>query len=110
MGSDHGRRALYAYGRRALHALCVAGLNVRLNIKHGECIMAGGFVRIWPAGLTRIVCSGFKTHHGRRALDVTSGYVKDWQGYVPVGIFLVANSAALVMHVYVAIQSMPIAF
>ena len=76
----------------------------------GSASWPAGLARILPAGLTRIVCSGFKMHHGRRALYVTSGYVQDWQGYVSVGIFLVAKSAALVMHVYVAIQSMPIAF
>ena len=47
-------------------------------------------ILLWPAGLVR-----------------SSGHVQNWQGYVPVAIHLVAKSAALVMHVYVAIQSVP---
>ena len=45
-------------------------------------------ILLWPAGLVR-----------------STGHVQNWHGYVTVGMHLVAKSAAVVMHVYVAIQS-----
>ena len=49
-----------------------------MEIKYGGSIRAG-WLRIWPAGIIRLVGSGFTMHHGRRALHVApwpAGFVR----------------------------------
>ena len=129
----HGRRALYAWPAglaRMAGGLCTspwpAGL-VR-TMAGGPCTHGRRALHApWPAGFVRHhwTCPGLagirsrghppcckvgSSRHARlrgdpEHVDITTGHVQDWQGYVPVVIPLVAKSAALVMHVYVAIQS-----
>ena len=93
------------HGRRALYAPWPAGFVRHHWTRPG---LAGIHSRGHPSR-----CKVGSSRHARlrgdpERVDITTGHVQDWQGYVPVVIPLVAKSAALVMHVYVAIQSVPI--